>query len=882
MKFLLYLFVMVLFAGSAAFAAVAGLYAYYARELPDYSKLENRAVFQTARILDRNGQVLDELNDPNGGRRTVVPLSEVPKVLRDATVAAEDASFYTNPGFDPRAVVRAIYQNVRYGRVVSGASTITQQLVKNTLLSPEATGERKIKEAFLAIELTRRYSKDQILEMYLNEIYYGNLAYGVEAASQTYFGKSARQLNLTEASFLAGLPQAPATYDPYVNLPAARDRQAYVLEQIERNAFATPQEVARARATPLNLRGPETARPTLAPHFVVYVRQWLEQRFPTDLLFRAGLQVQTSLDLKIQQAAEQAARDGIQAIRERNASNAAVVAIRPETGEVLAMVGSLDFNDPAIDGQVNVAIRPRQPGSTLKPFTYLASFERGWSPATMIMDMPTTFGNGYRPNNFDNKFRGPVRVRQALGQSLNIPAVKTLEFVGLDALHQEVHKFGITGLRDPQRYGLSVTLGGGEVTLLDLTYAYQPFATGGQQAGAPVPDNARQPGFREYEPVVVLKVTDAKGKVLYEQPAKAGKAVADPNLTYLITNILSDDEARAPTFGRNSNLQLSRPAAAKTGTTDRFTDSWVVGYTPDLIAGVWVGNNDGSPMRDVLSAQGAGRIYKAFMEPALAGTPPRGFTRPPGIVEREVCALSGLLPTPECPERVRELFAPSNVPNKPDDMYRRVEVCLKNGKLATEHVPRNGREARVFVIFPEPYRAWAAQNGYPSPPTERCDDVYRGVKRAEIVGPPPTQPIRGTVQIVGTAMMDDLQHYDLEVGEGPNPATWMPITPGRKQGVDNALLGVWDTSKVKPGPYSLRLTLFDSLGNSHEGRAQLLVVPTETPTPVPSPATPTQVATPRVTATPTRVPPITPAPGGQATPRPTVAATTAATATPRR
>jgi penicillin-binding protein 1C len=805
----------------------------------------------------------------------------MPRVLLDATVAAEDASFYTNPGFDPRAVVRALYQNVRGQRIVSGASTITQQLVKNTLLTPEATGERKIKEAFLAIELTRRYSKDRILEMYLNEIYYGNLAYGVEAAAQTYFGKSARQVSLAEASFLAGLPQAPAYYDPFTNLPAAKERQAYVLEQLERNGFASPREVAAALTAPLALRGPEQARPARAPHFVVYVRQWLEQRFPSDLLFRAGLQVQTTLDLGMQEAAERAARDGVQAIRERNASNAAVVAIRPESGEVLAMVGSLDFNDPSIDGQVNVAIRPRQPGSTLKPFTYLASFQKGWSPATMIMDLPTTFGTNYRPNNFDNRFRGPVRVRQALAQSLNVPAVKALEFVGLDGLHDTVHRFGIKGLRGPGRTGLSVTLGGGEVTLLDLTYAYQVFATGGQQVGAPVAEQAREPGFREFEPVAVLRVTDSAGKVLYEQPQRAGKALADPNLTYLVTHILSDDEARAPTFGRNSNLQLSRPSAAKTGTTDRFTDSWTVGYTPDLLAGVWVGNNDGSPMRDVQSAQGAGRIYKAFMEAALAGTPPRPFARPAGVVEREVCALSGLLPTPDCPERVRELFGPSNLPTKQDDFYKRAEVCLVNGKLATEHVPANGRATRVFVTFPEPYRQWAMQNGYPPPPTEKCDDVYRGVKRAEISGTVPPMSaaergVRGTVQIVGSAQMDDLHHYDLEAGEGTNPAAWVPITPGRDQGVDNALLGVWDTSKARPGLWTLRLTLYDSLGNTHEGRAALAVAAPETPTPVPSPppVTPTPLA-PRATPTATRVPPITPAPGGQATPRPPAPAPTA-------
>ncbi len=877
MKLILYSLVSVLFLGSLGFAATAGIYAYYARDLPDYTLLENRQLFQTARILDRSGQVvLDEINDPSGGRRTILKLEDIPKTLRDAHVAAEDASFYENPGFDPRAVLRALYQNFRGQRIVSGASTITQQLVKNTMLSPEPTTERKIKEAFLAIELTRRYSKDRILELYLNEIYYGNQAYGVEAAAQTYFGKSANTLSLAEASFLAGLPQAPAANDPFTNPLAAQARQAYVLEQMERLGFASTEAVRTARAEPLNLRLPQATGSAHAPHFVVYIRQWLEQRFPTDLLYRAGLQVQTSLDLNLQQLAERSAREQIQAIRERNASNAALVALRPETGEILAMLGSLDFNDPGIDGQVNVATRPRQPGSTLKPFTYLASFAKGWSPATMIMDVPTTFPGNYSPRNFDGKFRGPVRVRAALAQSLNIPAVKTLEFIGIDELLNTVHRHGINGLREPRRYGLSVTLGGGEVTLLDLTYAYQVFASGGQQSGAPVAEADRQPGFREFEPLAVLKITDSSGKVLYEPTLgdpRAERPVADPALTYLITHILSDDEARAPTFGRDSPLRLSRPSAVKTGTTDEFHDSWVIGYTPDLLTGVWVGNSDNSPMRDVVGAQGAGRIYRAFMETALAGLPPRPFTRPPGIVEREVCALSGLLPSPDCPETVRELFAPNNVPTKQDDFFKKAEVCLINGKLANEFVPPNGRATRLFVTFPDPYKAWAAQNGFTPPPSQRCDDVYRGIKRAEIVGPPPNAPVRGTVQVVGTALMDDLHRYDLEFGDGPSPARWEGITMGRQQGVDNALLGVWDTSNLRPGPYTLRLTLHDSLGNQHEGRALVSVSATETPTPEPTRATTPVPSTPQATQAPGGTPaPRTPTPARSAsapTPTPT-------------
>jgi 1A family penicillin-binding protein len=834
MRVLYWLIAVCVFLASLAFAAVAGAYAYYVRELPEYAQFDERRVFQTARILDRNGELLGEFTDPQGGNRTLVSLAQIPPGLRDATVAAEDASFYSHPGFDPRAIVRALWQAARYGRVVSGASTITQQLVKNTLLTSEVSADRKIKEALTAIELTRRYSKDKILELYLNEVYYGNLAYGVEAASQTYFGKSVSELDLAEATFIAGLPQAPATYDPYTNDIAARARQDYVLEQMVRHGMIGQADADAARSKPISLRPLEQRGQVAAPHFVVFVRQLLERSYSSDTLYREGLQIRTALDLRTQRAAERAARDQIAEIRARNASNAAVVAIQPSTGEILAMVGSVDYDDRSIAGQVNVAIQPRQPGSTLKPFTYLTAFQLGWSPATMLMDVPTTFGGTYTPLNFDNKFRGPVSVRRALATSLNVPAVRALEAVGPDAMLATAHRMGISGLRDPNRYGLSVTLGGGEVNLLDLTYAYTPFATGGMQTGVPLVEQDRTPDSRRFDPIAILEITNSAGHVLYRHEPRDPTQVIDPGLAYLITNILSDDEARAETYGRNSPLQLSRPAAAKTGTTDSFRDSWVIGYTPDLVAGVWVGNSDGSPMHDVLGATGAGKIWHGFMEEALSVTPPTPFSRPADIVEQEVCVPSGLLPTPECPKRVTELFAHSNRPTKHDDLYRRVEVCKVNGKLAFEGVPTNGREVRVFAAFPPPYSEWGPRNGYPAPPSQRCDDVYRGVKIAEIERPGPESPVRGVVQVVGSAMMDDFHHLDVEVGTGPTPTQWLKVTGARSQGVDHALLGVWDTAGFAPGRYTLKLAVYDSLGNSIE-KLSPVVVGAADPTPVPSP-----------------------------------------------
>ncbi|HLZ31350.1 MAG TPA: PBP1A family penicillin-binding protein [Chloroflexota bacterium] len=875
------------FLGALGFASVMGLYAYYARDLPDPGALSRRQLFQTAHIYDRNGKLLQELNDPSGGRRILAKLADVPKVMRDATIAAEDASFYDNPGFDVRAVVRATYQWARSGTPQSGASTITQQLVKNTLLSPEQTAERKIKEAFLAMELTRRYSKDQILEMYMNEILYGNRAYGIEAAAETYFGKPAKDLTLAEASFLAGLPQAPSLYDPYTNMPGARDRQAYVLDQMVHTGAITPADRAAAANAPIKLVPPTQVGPQEAPHFVTYVRQLVDQQFGTEALFREGLQITTSLDLDLQHLAEKSATDHIADLKARNATNAALVAIQPSTGEVVAMLGSVNFDDPSIDGQVNVALSLRQPGSTLKPFTYVTAFSKGWSPATMMWDIPTTFPGGYKPNDFDAKFPGPMTVRDALAQSRNIPAIEALQFVTVPEMLATAHRFGINDLRQPERYGLSVTLGGGEVKLLDLTYAYAAFAAGGQQVGAEVPAEARETGFRQFNPVSILKVTDSAGKVLYEYQPK-GVQVEDPRLAYQITSILSDDKARQPTYGANSPLVLpGRPAAVKTGSTDEYRDSWVVGYTPDLVTGVWVGNSNNSPMQDILGVAGAGLIWHDFMTGALDGAPVIEFKPPPGVQQAEVCALSGLLPTQECRENSlpihgirQDWFVPGiNLPTKPDDWHQRVDVCKLNGKRATPLVPDNARESVVYVTLPEPYRAWGVAHGYPNPPGDDCSDIYRGERIAQIVAPTSSDRITvgQTVQIVGSAYIDDFANYTLDVGLGDNPDTWTTITDQRPQAVDKALLGVWNTTGLQPGRYRLRIRVFDSFENGQDS-APVLVTLSAAPTPTPLPtAVPTATSTPVATRQPT-APASTPqptaltaptAPARPPTPRPT-------------
>ena len=588
--------------------------------------------FKSVRIYDRHGTLLWEFFDPEGGRRVPVRLSEVSQHVVDATLAAEDAHFFDNPGFDPRAMLRALLQNVQSSGVVSGASTLTQQLARNVFMTEEErtrrTILRKLRETALAYELTEVYPKEVLLEMYLNEIYYGHLAYGIEAAALTYFGKHARDLTLGESALLAGLPQAPSTYDPFANLPQARARQAYVLDQMVRYGFVSREEADAARAEPLVLhREEEHMR---APHWVMYIRSLLEERYGARAMYERGLQVRTSLDLTLQEALQRVVQDNVEVLRGRDANNAALVAIDATTNEILAMVGSRDYWDERIDGQVNVALALRQPGSALKPFVYLAAFKRGWTPATVVDDVPTCFNVGrglpkYCPDNFDSKFYGPVTIRDALGNSLNIPAVKALEYATVPAVVDLFHQVGLTSITNRNPYWLSLTLGGAEVRLLDLTNAYSVF-----------------PNLGRYRPpVAILEVADADGNVIETTTPGDGTQVVDPRLAYMITHILTDRYAHYATYSPTNILNtLPRTAAWKTGTTDNYRDTWTIGYTPDLVVGVWLGNTDNTPTRRVWSSVGAGKIWAEAMQVAwgVLQQPAREFERPEGLVDVTTCA----------------------------------------------------------------------------------------------------------------------------------------------------------------------------------------------------------------------------------------------------
>jgi 1A family penicillin-binding protein len=819
-------------------------YAYIASQLPAPEDLQERAfTFASSQILDRNGNRLWELMDPMAGRRTWVPLSRIAPVAQQATIATEDRYFYQNVGVDPIAVVRAVYYNLSEQEIVSGGSTITQQLARSVLLPPEEradkTFSRKVREAVLAVELNRRYPKDKILEIYLNQIYYGNLAYGIEAASQTYFDKPAGELTLAEASLLAGLPQSPALYDPYTNLEVTKARQQVVLNLMVEAGDITLAQAAEAHEHELEFASPEFE--FSAPHFVVYVRQLLEAQYGPDLLYQQpGVQVQTTLDPRLQAIAEDEVANQVNALRDKNVTSGAVVVLNVKTGEILAMVGSKDFNDENIDGQVNVALRPRQPGSAIKPLTYLAAFERGWTPSTLIMDVPVEYPDGaggvYRPRNADDRFHGPVLLRDALGNSLNVPAVKTLQFEGVPALKEMAARLGVTTLtRDD--YGLSLTLGGGEVTLLELSGAYQAIANGGLR----VP------------PVAVLRVTDSLGRVISEYHPPEGARVLRAEHAYLVTDILADNQARTETFGPNSVLVLSRPAAVKTGTTNDYHDNWTLGYTPDIVVGVWVGNADNSAMRGISGVSGAGPIWHNVMERSLEGAPVRDFIRPPGIVQMEVCADSGTMPSPLCPRRKTELFAQDQPPLGPErDMHQMVRIDISTNALASELCPPNLVEERYFQVFPPDGRQWAIEHGIAQPPAEVCP-LHTGAAQALITWPTEGQAVSGVIAVQGVALAANFSHYVVEYGVSWGPQAYGPVAGPIDRLVEGGALAEWDTRAQPNGPYQLRVVVYDRTGGVYEGRVNILIdnaaptptitatPPSATETPQPSPTTDTPV-----------------------------------------
>jgi len=829
------LVVLALVAGLAVLSGAltgVGMYAYFAQDLPAADEIEVvEEHFETTKLYDRTGQTLIyEIVNPLGDR-TYVHLDQIPEHFQNAVIALEDKTFYTNPGFDPQGIVKAFIDNLT-GDSVRGGSSITVQLVKNVLIPLEEryikSYTRKIKEVILATEITRRFEKDQILQWYLNTNFYGNLATGVEAAAQVYFGKHIWELDLAECSMLALIPQSPA-YNPIDDWEEARKRQRITLDRMVDEGYVTTEEADAAYRQELQIRerGILERFGVQSPHFSLFAEKQLVEMFGDDLVYRGGLRVITTVDLDLHAQVEQIAREHIASLQEKeqDVTNASVVVIDPRTAEILVMMGSLDYWNEEIDGEVNNALAANQPGSSFKPFTYLTAFSLGYSPADLVMDVRTTFLEPlYTPENYDRRYHGPQRLRQALARSFNIPAVKVLDWVGLDNVINTAHRLGINTLnRDLDYYGLSLTLGGGEVTLLDMTYAFGVFANGGVVAGVPRPEENRRPGYRELDPVPFLRVEGRDWSWQYTAPAT--QQVVDAKLNYLLVNVMSDNVARLAAFGYNNALELAdgRPAAVKTGTTNSYWDAWTVGFTPQLVTGVWVGNADNSPMKRVPGSRGAAPIWNGVMATALEGKPIEEFLRPPGIKEVVVCDISGKLPTAHCPNPVREIFVEGNEPTTHCDVHQAFRVNRETGRLATVYTPPELVDEIVYNIYPSDAADWVRENDIPQPPTQY--DTY-GPSPASgpvvVVNPPPYAYVKGIFPIIGNAKAGNFAFYRLEYGPGLNPESWSLIGGDHHNQVDNAPLEFWDVTGLD-GLYTLRLTVVEHNQQIHEYATQVTV-----------------------------------------------------------
>ena len=658
-------------------------FAWYAKDLPTPGKIKRRHAEAATQIFDRNGNELYVIH--GDVKRIMIGSEDIQEVVKQATITAEDRSFYRHIGVNVKGILRALWNNITHKYdYVSGGSTITQQFVKNALLDSKKTYTRKIKELILTIEIEIMYSKEEILTMYLNEIPYGSNAYGIEAASQTYFGKHAKELNLPESATLAALPRAPTYYSPYGIHPDKREaRVDWILDSMADLGYITREEANIAMKEAKELVFLPRRENITAPHFVMYVKDLLVEEYGEQTVEEGGLKVTTTLDIDIQRMAEESITNAAgRRFDNINATNAALTAIDPKTGQVLAMVGSKDFFDQSIDGQVNVAIAERQPGSAFKPIVYATSFKKEYNPAFTLWDVTTDFGD-YTPQNYDGTVHGPVSMRKALAGSLNIPAVKTLYLAGMDNVLDQAHSMGITTLNDKDRYGLSLVLGGGEIKLLDLVTAYGVFANQGTLASTNL----------------ILKIVDPDGKVLEEHNESNidKNEVLDPQISYQISSILSDNNARSYTFGSRSYLNISgRPVAAKTGTTSEYRDAWTIGYTPSLVAGVWVGNNDNTSMAaGAAGAVAAAPIWNDFMEKALADKPVEDFQVPSGIQEFTVDKYTNKLPSGG--ETITDIFAGWQIPTEYSQNVGKIRVDKYTGHRATDDCPDQFVEEKIIM-----------------------------------------------------------------------------------------------------------------------------------------------------------------------------------------
>lgn len=686
------------------------LFLWYGRDLPTPGKLSASNLSQSTRILDRNGIVLYDVYHKEN--RTYVELKDISKTFQHATIAIENKDFYTNQGFSVIGYLRAI-KDILLFRRVTGGSTLTQQLVKNTLLTAERTLPRKIKEFILAIQVERKYTKDQILELYLNVAPYGGTAVGVETAAENYFGKKAKDLNIVESAILAGLPQQPSYYSPFGQYKTAYiPRATDVLRRMREDGYITRKQEQDSVKELGKVTFLAPSQSIKAPHFSFYVKDLLVKQFGESLVESGGLLVTTTLDYELQKEAEKIVKEEVDQAKSLKVGNGASIAIDPKTGEMLAMVGSKDFFYSADDsktalknekkdtfgGQFNVAVNGlRQPGSSIKPITYATALDKGYTASTLLMDTKVVFPNpgdekDYAPENYDKKFHGPVQMRFALGSSLNIPAVKMIALTGVKNVLTTAYNMGLTTLaptdENIKRFGLSITLGGGDVHLIDMAAAYSAFANGGYRV----------------DPISILKITDRKGKVLFEQKKTSPRRVVSPEVAFIISHILSDNIARLITFGENSFLNVrGRTIAVKTGTTDDKRDNWTIGWTPSILVATWVGNNDNSPMGNVASGvTGAAPIWRRIILEALKGKPNEDFEKPENVTAARIDAYAGGMPVDGKPER-SEYFIKGTEPQGISPVYKQLKISkADSNKLASDSEVEKGEyETKKFIVFHE-------------------------------------------------------------------------------------------------------------------------------------------------------------------------------------
>ena len=674
---------------------IVGLFVWYSRALPSPEKVVRRDGY-SSKLYDRNGNILYDIYDE--GKRDPVLFENIPDYLKQATIAVEDKDFYKHKGFDPLTPLRIIKNFFYFGKV-TGGSTLTQQLARTVLLTTDRTVNRKIKELILSIQIDAKYSKDEILGMYLNEVPYGGASWGIGPASEQYFNKPVKELNLAESVILAGLPQLPSVYSPYSKTPTAYvDRTKHVLNRMVEDGYISQQLADETFEQVKNYKFSAQNSTMKAPHFVFWIKDLLAQKYGDDVIEGGGLKITTTLDLELQDKVQEIVSEEIDKTEKLEITNGAALVLDPKTGQVLAMVGSRDYWSDKTDGKFNVVTQAlRQPGSSIKPITYLAAIKEGWTAATMIMDTPVTFPStspgqkDYSPQNYTGKYNGPMSLRDALGNSINTIAVKTLATVGVEDMLSLAYKMGLSTLEPTKsnlsRFGLSLTLGGAEVKMIELASAYTAFANDGQRM----------------DPIGVLKIEDKDGRILEEFKQGIGEKVMTPQEAFIISHILSDNNARQLTFGAVNSLQVpGYQVAAKTGTTNEKKDNWTIGWTPNLLTAVWVGNNNNTPMGKLVSGvSGAAPIWKKIMTFKLPKMTKVDFPIPNQIINLEVDKVSGYLAHDGFASR-NEYFIDGTQPRISDPIHLKLKVCKDQDGLATpDDVANNNYDEKEFFSFKE-------------------------------------------------------------------------------------------------------------------------------------------------------------------------------------